>query len=248
MARSCRGASPSRIDQLNAELRQWCVEEAGQRIHGTIRKKPLEVFEEQERQALQPLPTAPFDLPTWKDVKLHRDCHVQFEKAWYSAPFRYVGETVRVRGGLSDVRIYDRQTHELIAVHEPAKEPGVRRTIVDHLPDTKRAGLELTRANCRCRAEAIGPFTTAVVNAMLDHRPEDRLRMAGRLLELGEHLHGSLVWSARVPGRWPSRSRSTARSSASCSAGWTNRIGRAHRTPRRRARRCASPARLPTSP
>jgi len=35
------------------------------------------------------------------------------------------------------------------------------------------------------RADEIGPATRQVVDQMLDHRPEDRLRTAGRLLKLG---------------------------------------------------------------
>ena len=31
------------------------------------------------------------ELATFKRVKLHPDCHVQFEKAYYSAPHRLVG-------------------------------------------------------------------------------------------------------------------------------------------------------------
>jgi hypothetical protein len=34
----------------------------------------------------------------------------------------------------------------------------------------------------------VGPFTRNVVDALLDHRPEDRLRTAGRLLRLGDRF------------------------------------------------------------
>ena len=37
-------------------------------------------------------------------------------------------------------------------------------------------------------ATEIGPATRQIVDRMLDHRPEDRLRMAGRLLKLGERF------------------------------------------------------------
>jgi hypothetical protein len=46
----------------------------------------------------------------------------------------------------------------------------------------------LTREGCRLRAEQIGPATQEVVEGMLNHRPEDRLRTAGRLLRLGERF------------------------------------------------------------
>ena len=49
-------------------------------------------------------------------------------------------------------------------------------------------GLILSRAGCRQRASEIGPVTRKVVDGLLDHRPEDRLRTAGRLLRLGERF------------------------------------------------------------
>ena len=35
---------------------------------------------ETEREFLRPLPTRPPELAVWARVKLHSDCHVQFEK------------------------------------------------------------------------------------------------------------------------------------------------------------------------
>ncbi len=62
--------------------------------------------------------------------------------------------------------------------------PGERRTVLEHLPPEKIPGLVLTRENCQQQAEAIGPATAAVVGELLAHRPEDRLRSAGRLVAL----------------------------------------------------------------
>jgi hypothetical protein len=46
----------------------------------------------------------------------------------------------------------------------------------------------LTRDTCRQQAFKIGPATAEVVEALLNHRPEDRLRTAGRLLRLGDRF------------------------------------------------------------
>ena len=47
-----------------------------------------------------------YDLAIWKRAKLHRDCYVVFENAYYSGPFRLVGEYLYVRGGSQEVRLY----------------------------------------------------------------------------------------------------------------------------------------------
>ena len=179
------GREPDSLAELNRDGRRWTLEVAGQRIHGTTRKKPLEQFEQLEKAQLQPLPAAPYEPGVWKQVKLHRDCHVVFEQSYYSAPHRLVGDRLWVRGGLKDVRIYTEQ-HALVAIHSRASEPGERHTLLDHLPAEKVPGLLLSRPWCRKQAAAVGPATEQIVQALLDHRPEDRLRSAGRLLRLAE--------------------------------------------------------------
>jgi transposase len=180
------GRAPTTLTEANRDVLQWVQTTAGQRIHGTTREKPLERFET-ERAALQPLPQVPYDLAVWKQLKLHRDCYLVFEGAYYSAPFRLVGQELRVRGGTREVQIYTGD-YQLVATHTRAQRPGQRLTQPDHLPPHKLPGLMLSRESCRQRAGEIGPATQQVVAALLGHRPEDRLRTAGRLLKLGERF------------------------------------------------------------
>lgn len=175
---------PQPMDTLNQGLRQWCVEVAGRRRHGTTKQQPLERFQTVEQAALRPLPPTPYVPAVWKRVTVYRDCYVTFEGAYYSAPYRLVGQTLWLRGGARTVELYSEQ-HELVATHDRASAPGERLTHLAHLPPEKVAGLTLTRESCGAQAAAIGPATATLVNTLLDHRPEDRLRSAGRLLRLG---------------------------------------------------------------
>ncbi len=184
-----------RQDQANREVLQWCLEVAGRRIHGTTRKQPLEQFEQVERSALHPLPEAPYEPGEWKRVKLHRDCYVVFNRSYYSAPHRLIGEPLWVRGGLTDVRIYT-EGHELVAVHSRAREAGERKTELAHLPAEKIPGMLLSRPWCQQQADLIGPAVSEVVEKLLAHRPEDRLRSAGRLLGLVESYGAERVEQA----------------------------------------------------
>jgi transposase len=177
------GREPTPLTQANRDVRRWVMTTAGQRIHGTTREKPLLRFET-EQGVLRPLPDTPYDMAMWKQLKLHRDCYLVFERAYDSAPFRLVGQQLWVRGGTREVQIYT-SDYQLVGTHPRAQRPGQRLTHADHLPPHKLAGLILTRNGCQARAEEIGPATRQVVEGMLDHRPEDRLRTAGRLLGLG---------------------------------------------------------------
>jgi hypothetical protein len=180
------GREPTTITQANQDVLRWVNTTAGQRMHGTTKEKPLARFET-ERTALQPLPGTPSDMAVWKQVKLHRDCHVVFERAYYSAPFRLVGQQLWVRGGTREVQIYT-SDYRLVATHPCAQQPGQRLTTVDHLPPEKVPGLILSREGCRLQASETGSATATVVDELLNHRPEDRLRTAGRLLRLGQRL------------------------------------------------------------
>ncbi len=177
------GRTPTTVTQANADVRVWCETTAGLRIHGTTKEQPFVQFQEVEQAKLRPLPVAPYDIGVWKQVKLHRDCHVVFEGAFYSAPFRLIGQRLRVRGGLQQVRIYT-QDYELIATHDRASQPGQRLTHPDHLPPEKLAGLQMDRKACRAAAEGIGPGTVQVVSAYLDEGVVDRLPTVRRLLKL----------------------------------------------------------------
>jgi hypothetical protein len=177
------GRDPEPLDVRNAKLRAWCTAIAGQRIHGTTRERPLTRFERVERPALQPLPPTPYDLAVWGRARVYRDCHLTFQGAYYSAPFRLVGQDLWVRAGARTVELYTKE-HALVATHDRASAPGQRKTLLAHLPPEKVPGLTLNREDCRAQAQAIGPATAIVVGQLLDHRPEDRLRPAGRLVRL----------------------------------------------------------------
>ncbi len=173
--------------EANRQLRSWLLTEAGLRVHGTTRELPLRRFETTERAALLPLPTAAYDPAEWKQGVLHHDSHVTFERSYYSAPARYVGQTLWVRAGLREIRLFA-SDFTLIATHPRATQPGQRTTQPDHLPAHLAEALTLTRATCPAYAAAIGPATHQVIQDLLAAKPLDRFRTAVRILHLAERF------------------------------------------------------------
>ena len=176
------GREVTTLSQANRDVWEWCLTTAGERVHGTTKDRPLDRFVV-ERVQLQPLPESSYDRGEWKVLTLHRDCHVVFDGAYYSAPFIHIGQQLRVRGGNIQVRIYT-PDYELLATHERAEQPGERRTHPRHLPPEKLPGWMLDRAACREEALSVGPATSQVVNTLLDDAVIDRLPTVGRLLRL----------------------------------------------------------------
>ena len=127
-----RGESWLDRDHVQREAIRWCLETAGQRIHGTTRRRPRVVFENEEQPKLITLAKEPFDPPSWSQCKVHPDHHVQFLKSFYSAPTRHVGKQVWVRGDSKLVRIY--VDGELVKTHERVGE-GKRSTDYNDYPE-----------------------------------------------------------------------------------------------------------------
>src|SRR5207247_126594 len=172
--RNFRGArTPTSLTQANSDVLDWCATTAGLRTHGTTKAQPLRQFEQIDQQRLHPLPHAPYDLAIWKRSTVHRDCYVVFDNAFYSAPFRLIGQPVQVRGGSREVRIYTADC-QLVATHARAQHPGERATHPDHVPPEKLAGLLLEEKPCRLAASDMGPATRDVVEAILGDAVIDR--------------------------------------------------------------------------
>ena len=170
--------------EANVKGRAWCMREAGQRVHGTTRQQPLARFEQTERATLQPLPMVPYELVTWKQAKLHRDGYVVFNNAYYSAPFRYVGQSLWVRGSQTAVKLYT-VDYELVSSHTRV-DAGQRQTIIDHLVPYKQPGLLWDAQVLQEKAEDIGSATSQAVQDLLKNRVVDPLPTTRRLLKLAE--------------------------------------------------------------
>ncbi|MBI3781951.1 MAG: IS21 family transposase [Deltaproteobacteria bacterium] len=131
-----RGGQWRDAAHVQREAERWCLQEAGQRIHGTTRQMPAIVFEGQERCHLGPIIGERFDPPQWSVCKVHPDHHVCFGLSFYSVPTRYVGHKVDVRGDQQLVRIYVKG--ELIKTH-PRVPKGKKSTDYSDYPPERAA-------------------------------------------------------------------------------------------------------------
>jgi transposase len=160
------GRVPTLMTQANVDVRHGCLTIAGQRVHGTTTEPPLERCEAVERAQFKPLPTRSDDLAVWKRVKRHRDGYVVFEQAFYSAPFRLIGQPRWVRGGSQEVRLSPSRD-ELVATHPRAPRAGARMTHRDHLPPEPIPGAFWTCEGCQALAAEVGPATVHLVETLL---------------------------------------------------------------------------------
>ncbi|MGG5754079.1 IS21 family transposase [Zafaria sp. Z1313] len=159
----------------------WCAERAGMRIHGTIQARPAEVFAEVEAAALLPVP-APYDVPVFREVKVHRDFHVEVARSLYSVPGDYIGQRLTARADSELVKLYH---HGILVKTHPRQAPGVRSTDKADLPEEKSgyALRDLTRLVATCAGH--GPNIGIYAERLLDEPlPWTRMRTVYRLLGL----------------------------------------------------------------
>src|SRR5262245_48529042 len=86
-----KGRTFASLNEQNAFLARWEEEVADARVHGTTRRVVGEHFRQVEQEALLPLPVERF--ANFREARrtVHRDGHVEVDKAYYSVPPEYLG-------------------------------------------------------------------------------------------------------------------------------------------------------------
>jgi hypothetical protein len=172
------------LADANRQLAEWITGEAGNRIHGTTRRRPLDLFAETEKPLLAPLPDVPVQLAVWTRVKVHGNAHVALEKNLYSVPFRLIRQTLWLKATDTTVQIF--RDHELVAVHCRLQGIGRRSTLDEHMPPEALAYKLRDPQWCLKQAEAIGPACLEVIQRLFAHRVLDNLRAAQGIIRLGD--------------------------------------------------------------
>ncbi len=181
-----KGATFIDLADSRQQAEEWCHDVAGLRVHGTTRRLPRVVFEDEERAQLQPYDGVPYDVPLWRDVTVHPDHHVSVQYALYSAPSTTCppGTELEARCDRALVKLYRRG--DLVKVH-PRQPKGGRSTDFDDYPPERTA--YAMRAPDRIVREAVklGPTIGQFAERLLEGPfPWSKLRQGQKLLRLAE--------------------------------------------------------------
>jgi len=151
------------LAEARAWLAVWRREIALVRVHGTTRRRPMDLFET-ERVALRPLPQDAYELSRFARHKVRKDCHVQVLSNFYSTPYTLVGEQVGVRVAEQTVDVFAHG--EIVASHARCFDAG--RTITDkqHYPPTKRLGSQEIHRRRVELVRSAGPHTQSYLGRL----------------------------------------------------------------------------------
>ena len=153
------------LAELNRAIREK-LEQFNQRLFQKKEGSRLDLFLEDEKPLLSPLPATHFELSDWKTATVQFNYHISVDGMLYSVPYEYIKKKVYVK--VTDTTIEIFYNHNRIASHRRLKgRPGQYSTITEHMPEDHQKYLEWNGDRFRKWAERIGINTYTVVNAIL---------------------------------------------------------------------------------
>jgi hypothetical protein len=183
-ANALKGRTFGSVNEQNRFLKEWERSTADTRIHGTTRKQVSKVFEEVERESLLPLPVNDFPFFQEAQRSVHRDGHVEVDKAYYSVPPEYLGRRLWVRWDCRTVRIFDKNMQQ-ITMHIK-HEPGRFSTRSEHIASQKIAYVERGTSWLLNKVSLIGPHAQLWAESMVDERGIQGVRVLVGLMSLAK--------------------------------------------------------------
>lgn len=184
--------SLAELNSAIAELLTELNERPFQKLEGSRRSRFIEL----DRPALKALPPRAYEYAQWKCAKVHPDYHIEFEHAYYSVPYQYIGQRLDVRITARMIEIFAQR--QLIASHARLSKRGARVTLDAHRPTHHRAVIDSTLERLIERAKTIAPAVAQVLREQFNRKrhPEEALRSAQGILRLAQDFSPAQLASA----------------------------------------------------
>ena len=175
---------------LDCQLKAW-NRAANGRIHGTTRKVPTDVFTEEEKSCLGPLPPVRFSLAKISTRKVYHDCHIYVDYNYYSVPYEYVGKKVDVEITESLIKVF--YGGYCIALHKRITDKGSFSTVEGHYPHFKIFNLAESQKALRQKMEEIGIYCEKFFGKALEKKPKSASAIARGILSLKKIYPDSVI-------------------------------------------------------
>lgn len=183
------------IQELNIAIRDLLIrlnDRPFKKLPGSRRS----AYETMEKNALLPLPDAPYEFAEWKKARVNIDYHVELNSHYYSVPYNLIHEAVEIRYTNTTVEIFYKGNR--IASHLRTNVKGSHTTIKEHMPESHRQYLEWTPSRIINWAKKTGEETAKMVELILQKRtyPEQGYRSCLGIMRLGKIYSNERLESA----------------------------------------------------
>ena len=151
------------VDEYNDKLNEILSLYNNAPFKGNREGSRAELYQKYEADALRPLPSIPFTFYEFKRSKVQSNCHICFNRNYYSVPHNYIGKEVTIKVTWHTLEVYDER--KLIASHKLfISGYGNYATIKEHLPFDSRSYGEWNSDRYRHWAKTKGPHVYQVVD------------------------------------------------------------------------------------
>ena len=179
--------------ELTSSLTRW-LNRANIRVHGTTKRIPKELFEQEEANSLAPLPVNDFDLSCWHSRRVAKDCHITIENNYYSVPAKYILTEVMVQLSPKLVQVFSMQD-ELIARHARVEDKGVFTTNPSHYSEDIRLcpGFVEYSQHYKQQMQKIGNNCSLLLEFLQREKSKDWHRTARGIVALRKVYNDELI-------------------------------------------------------
>ena len=178
---------------LNIKLKDWLDNYCNSRIHGTIKERPIDLYNKEEQKSLISLPLEDFKLGISYIRKPHKDCHIILDNNYYSVPYKYVGASVFVDLTDKSVTIY--HNNEKIAYHQRISGKGKFSTNVSHYPKYKNYTPDSVEYLSKYKSEMsnMGEYTQELFSILVKNYPNLWYRQVRAILSLRKKYSDDVI-------------------------------------------------------
>lgn len=173
------------IKELNEAIAELVEKHNRQLFQGKAYSR-RQRFEALEAQSLMPLPIQAYRPKAFRMAKVHPNCHVLLgeDKHYYSVPYRFVGQSVKLIYTAQTVEIY--HEHQRIVVYERQLTAYQYTTRTEHLPSQQQWMQQWSAEYFLEQARQVGPHTRGALENLLLHRsyPQQAYRSCAGILSL----------------------------------------------------------------
>ena len=159
-------------ERLNPAVREWLDSVANVRQHGETRRRPVDLFTEQERARLHPLPAMPYEVSTITTVRASSQFRVTADTNRYSVPSVYASTQLNLHLYADRVCLY--YDGNLVATHRRSydrrqdfEDPEHVRPLLDQRKKARN------QQHLR-RFLALGANAQSYLQGLQEHRPNYR--------------------------------------------------------------------------
>lgn len=180
-----RNQTFQRLEELNAAIRPLLDTHNQMCMQGRSHSR-RDLFDESEQMQLRPLPATPYLIKYYAGSRVQKNSHVLLaeDKHYYSVPYRYIGQRVRLIYTATSIEIYHQ--HQRIAIHQRLQGRYHYSTLREHLPAAHQWVSDWSPEYFLSWAGRVGPQTQRAVDAILTSRahPEQAYKSCQGVLSL----------------------------------------------------------------